>query len=143
MRDHLARVIVACFEATETDALDSARKKAVSKRHEYTRGCRFELTLRAAYTSRQTQLKDSRTPRGCRSPGRLGRPLYHASAAQRPLCAGLCGGARVLVPWALTPGEAMRLKWPYQYLGAAAMPKTGPKLITAARVIVTCPGRNS
>jgi GntR family transcriptional repressor for pyruvate dehydrogenase complex len=37
MRDHLGRVIDGLLEATETDALDSARKKAVSKRHEYTR----------------------------------------------------------------------------------------------------------
>jgi GntR family transcriptional regulator, hexuronate regulon transcriptional repressor len=37
MRDHLARVIEGLLAATETDAVDSARKKAVSKRHEYTR----------------------------------------------------------------------------------------------------------
>src|ERR1700675_4233885 len=37
MRDHLGRVIDGLLAATETDALDSARKKAVSKRHEYTR----------------------------------------------------------------------------------------------------------
>ena len=37
MRDHLARVIDGLLAATETDAVDSARKKAVSKRHEYTR----------------------------------------------------------------------------------------------------------
>jgi len=37
MRDHLARVIDGLLAATETDAMDSARKKAVSKRHEYTR----------------------------------------------------------------------------------------------------------
>jgi GntR family transcriptional regulator, hexuronate regulon transcriptional repressor len=37
MRDHLGRVIEGLLAATETDALDSARKKAVTKRHEYTR----------------------------------------------------------------------------------------------------------
>ena len=37
MRDHLGRVIDGLLAATETDALDSARKKAVSKRHEYSR----------------------------------------------------------------------------------------------------------
>jgi GntR family transcriptional regulator, hexuronate regulon transcriptional repressor len=37
MRDHLGRVIDGLLAATETDAVDSARKKAVSKRHEYTR----------------------------------------------------------------------------------------------------------
>ena len=37
MRDHLAQVIEGLLAATETDAVDSARKKAVSKRHEYTR----------------------------------------------------------------------------------------------------------
>ena len=37
MRDHLARVIEGLLAATETDAVDSARKKAVGKRHEYTR----------------------------------------------------------------------------------------------------------
>ncbi len=37
MRDHLRRVIDAILAATETDAVDRARKKAVSKRHEYTR----------------------------------------------------------------------------------------------------------
>jgi GntR family hexuronate regulon transcriptional repressor len=37
MRDHLRRVIEAVLAATETDAVDRARKKAVSKRHEYTR----------------------------------------------------------------------------------------------------------
>jgi GntR family hexuronate regulon transcriptional repressor len=37
MRDHLGRVIDGLLAATETDALDSARKKAVSKRTEYTR----------------------------------------------------------------------------------------------------------
>jgi GntR family transcriptional repressor for pyruvate dehydrogenase complex len=37
MRNHLGRVIETLLAATETDALDSARKKVVSKRHEYTR----------------------------------------------------------------------------------------------------------
>jgi len=37
MREHLRRVIDAILAATETDAVDRARKKAVSKRHEYTR----------------------------------------------------------------------------------------------------------
>jgi GntR family transcriptional regulator, hexuronate regulon transcriptional repressor len=37
MRDHLGRVIDGLLVATESDAVDSARKKAVSKRHEYTR----------------------------------------------------------------------------------------------------------
>jgi GntR family transcriptional regulator, hexuronate regulon transcriptional repressor len=37
MRDHLGRVIDGLLVATETDAFDSARKKASSKRHEYTR----------------------------------------------------------------------------------------------------------
>jgi GntR family transcriptional repressor for pyruvate dehydrogenase complex len=37
MRDHLARVIEGLLVATETEAVDNARKKAVSKRHEYTR----------------------------------------------------------------------------------------------------------
>ena len=37
MRDHLGRVIDGLLAATETDAVDSARKKAVKKRHEYTR----------------------------------------------------------------------------------------------------------
>jgi GntR family transcriptional repressor for pyruvate dehydrogenase complex len=37
MRDHLRRVIDAILAATETDAVDRARKKAVSKRSEYTR----------------------------------------------------------------------------------------------------------
>jgi GntR family hexuronate regulon transcriptional repressor len=37
MRDHLGRVIDGLLAATETDAVDSARKKAVGKRHEYTR----------------------------------------------------------------------------------------------------------
>jgi len=37
MRDHLRRVIDAILAATETDAADRARKKAVSKRNEYTR----------------------------------------------------------------------------------------------------------
>jgi GntR family transcriptional regulator, hexuronate regulon transcriptional repressor len=37
MREHLGRVIDGLLEATETDALDSARKKASVKRHEYTR----------------------------------------------------------------------------------------------------------
>jgi GntR family transcriptional regulator, hexuronate regulon transcriptional repressor len=37
MRDHLGRVIDGLLVATESDAVDNARKKAVSKRHEYTR----------------------------------------------------------------------------------------------------------
>jgi hypothetical protein len=37
MRDHLRRVIDAVLAATETDAVNRARKKAVSKRSEYTR----------------------------------------------------------------------------------------------------------
>jgi GntR family transcriptional regulator, hexuronate regulon transcriptional repressor len=37
MRDHLRRVIDAVLAATETDAVDRARKKAVSDREEYTR----------------------------------------------------------------------------------------------------------
>jgi GntR family hexuronate regulon transcriptional repressor len=37
MRDHLGRVIDGLLSATETDAVDSARKKAVGNRHEYTR----------------------------------------------------------------------------------------------------------
>lgn len=37
MRDHLARVIDGLLVATESEAVDTARKKAVSKRHEYTR----------------------------------------------------------------------------------------------------------
>jgi GntR family hexuronate regulon transcriptional repressor len=37
MRDHLGRVIDGLLAATESEAVDSARKKAVSKRHEYTR----------------------------------------------------------------------------------------------------------
>ena len=37
MRDHLERVIDGLLVATESEAVDSARKKAVSKRHEYTR----------------------------------------------------------------------------------------------------------
>jgi GntR family transcriptional regulator, hexuronate regulon transcriptional repressor len=37
MRDHLARVIDGLLVATETEAVANARKKAVSKRHEYTR----------------------------------------------------------------------------------------------------------
>jgi GntR family hexuronate regulon transcriptional repressor len=37
MRDHLRRVIDAILAATETDAVNRARKKAVSKRNEYTR----------------------------------------------------------------------------------------------------------
>jgi len=37
MRDHLARVIEGLLVATETEAVDNARKKAVSKRHEYAR----------------------------------------------------------------------------------------------------------
>ena len=37
MRDHLGRVIDGLLVATETEAVDSARKKAISKRHEYTR----------------------------------------------------------------------------------------------------------
>jgi GntR family transcriptional repressor for pyruvate dehydrogenase complex len=37
MRDHLGRVIDGLLVATESEALDSARKKAVSKRHEYSR----------------------------------------------------------------------------------------------------------
>jgi GntR family transcriptional regulator, hexuronate regulon transcriptional repressor len=37
MRDHLGRVIDGLLVATESEALDNARKKAVSKRHEYTR----------------------------------------------------------------------------------------------------------
>jgi GntR family transcriptional regulator, hexuronate regulon transcriptional repressor len=37
MRDHLGRVIDGLLVATESEAVDSARKKAVSKRHEYTR----------------------------------------------------------------------------------------------------------
>jgi GntR family transcriptional repressor for pyruvate dehydrogenase complex len=37
MREHLARVIDGLLKATETEAVDSAKKKAVSRRHEYTR----------------------------------------------------------------------------------------------------------
>jgi GntR family transcriptional repressor for pyruvate dehydrogenase complex len=37
MRDHLAQVIDALLAATETDAIEGARTKAVKKRHEYTR----------------------------------------------------------------------------------------------------------
>jgi GntR family hexuronate regulon transcriptional repressor len=37
MREHLGRVIDGLLAATETDAVDSARKKAIVKRHEYTR----------------------------------------------------------------------------------------------------------
>ena len=37
MRDHLGRVIDGLLVATESEAVDSARKKAVSKRHEYSR----------------------------------------------------------------------------------------------------------
>jgi GntR family hexuronate regulon transcriptional repressor len=37
MRDHLARVIEGLLAATETDAIEGARTKAVKKRHEYTR----------------------------------------------------------------------------------------------------------
>jgi GntR family transcriptional repressor for pyruvate dehydrogenase complex len=37
MRDHLARVIDGLLEATETEAVEDARKNAVSRRHEYTR----------------------------------------------------------------------------------------------------------
>jgi GntR family hexuronate regulon transcriptional repressor len=37
MRNHLGRVIDGLLAATEFDAVDSARRKAVSKRHEYTR----------------------------------------------------------------------------------------------------------
>jgi GntR family transcriptional repressor for pyruvate dehydrogenase complex len=37
MRDHLGRVIDGLLVATESEALANARKKAVSKRHEYTR----------------------------------------------------------------------------------------------------------
>jgi GntR family transcriptional repressor for pyruvate dehydrogenase complex len=37
MRDHLARVIEGLLEATETEAVNSAQKKAVSRRKEYTR----------------------------------------------------------------------------------------------------------
>jgi hypothetical protein len=37
MRDHLARVIDGLLVATESEAVDSARKKAVSKRNEYSR----------------------------------------------------------------------------------------------------------
>jgi GntR family transcriptional repressor for pyruvate dehydrogenase complex len=37
MRDHLARVIDGLLRATETEAVDSAKKKAVSRRDEYTR----------------------------------------------------------------------------------------------------------
>jgi GntR family transcriptional repressor for pyruvate dehydrogenase complex len=37
MRDHLARVIEGLLAATETDAIEGARSKAVKKRHEYTR----------------------------------------------------------------------------------------------------------
>jgi len=37
MRDHLGRVIDGLLVATESEAVDSARKKTVSKRHEYTR----------------------------------------------------------------------------------------------------------
>jgi len=37
MRDHLARVIDGLLAATESEAVDSARKKAVSKRNEYSR----------------------------------------------------------------------------------------------------------
>lgn len=37
MRDHLARVIEGLLKATETEAVDSAKKKAVNRRSEYTR----------------------------------------------------------------------------------------------------------
>jgi GntR family transcriptional regulator, hexuronate regulon transcriptional repressor len=37
MREHLERVIDGLLVATESEAVDSARKKAISKRHEYTR----------------------------------------------------------------------------------------------------------
>ena len=37
MRDHLGRVIDGLLVATESEAVDSARKKAVSKRNEYSR----------------------------------------------------------------------------------------------------------
>jgi GntR family transcriptional regulator, hexuronate regulon transcriptional repressor len=37
MRDHLGRVIDGLLVATESEAMANARKKAVSKRHEYTR----------------------------------------------------------------------------------------------------------
>jgi GntR family transcriptional regulator, hexuronate regulon transcriptional repressor len=37
MRDHLGRVIDGLLVATESEAVDSARRKAISKRHEYTR----------------------------------------------------------------------------------------------------------
>ncbi len=37
MRNHLGRVIDGLLAATEFDAVDSARRKAVTKRHEYTR----------------------------------------------------------------------------------------------------------
>lgn len=37
MRDHLARVIEGLLRATETEAVDTARKKASSRRSEYTR----------------------------------------------------------------------------------------------------------
>jgi GntR family transcriptional regulator, hexuronate regulon transcriptional repressor len=37
MRDHLARVIEGLLKATETEAVNGARKKAVSRRNEYTR----------------------------------------------------------------------------------------------------------
>jgi GntR family transcriptional repressor for pyruvate dehydrogenase complex len=37
MREHLARVIEGLLAATETDAIEGARTKAVKKRHEYTR----------------------------------------------------------------------------------------------------------
>lgn len=37
MRDHLGRVIDGLLVATESEAVDGARKKAVSKRHEYFR----------------------------------------------------------------------------------------------------------
>jgi GntR family transcriptional repressor for pyruvate dehydrogenase complex len=37
MRDHLARVIDGLLKATETEAVASAKKKAVSRRNEYTR----------------------------------------------------------------------------------------------------------
>lgn len=37
MRDHLERVIEGLLAATESDAVETARKKAISKRREYTR----------------------------------------------------------------------------------------------------------
>jgi DNA-binding GntR family transcriptional regulator len=37
MRDHLEQVIDGLLVATESEAVDNARQKAISKRHEYTR----------------------------------------------------------------------------------------------------------